>query len=115
MAGLAVPPADPLTILFDSAQSGSQVRISLGEWSEVRVRAPSDAATFGSEAGRLRILANRDSTATFEIEIPREAPRVEIRAAGRQIFLKEGTRVTGRGIGDRREVYLLPLAPPPSQ
>ena len=76
--------------------------------------APSGAAMFGSEAGRLRV-ANHDSTATFEVEIPRDARRVEIRVAGRQIFLKEGARVTAEGSSDRHEVYLLPLSPPPSQ
>lgn len=114
MAGLAVPPGDGLTILFESPQPRSQVRISLGEGAEVRVRGPSGAATFDSEADRLRVF-NRDSVATFEIEIPRDARRVEVRVAGRRIFLKDGARVVAEGPGDHREVYLLPLAPPPSQ
>ena len=114
MAGLAVPAGEGLTILFESPQPRSSVRISLGEWGEVRVRGPSGAATFGSEADSLRVV-NRDSTATFEIEIPREARRVEIRVADRRIFLKDGSRITVPGSGDGREVYLLPLVPPSSQ
>lgn len=114
MAGLAVPPGDGLTILFESAQPRSQVRISLGEGAEVRVRGPSGAATFDSEADRLRVF-NRDSVATFEIEIPRDARRVEVRVGSERIFLKDGPRITVPASGNGREVYLLPLVPPPSQ
>jgi anti-sigma factor RsiW len=114
VAGLAVPAGYALTILFESAQPRSRVRISLGERAEVQVRAPAGAARFSSEAGRLRI-ANHDSIATFEIEIPRGAPRVEIQVAGRRIFLKDGPRIVAEGSADRREIYLLPLTPPPSR
>jgi hypothetical protein len=111
MAGLAIAPGDTLTILFKSAQPQARARVSLGEGAEVRVRAPSGAATFGSDAERL-VIDNRDSIATFEIEIPRDAPRVEIRVAGTRIFLKDGSRVMAQGAGDGREPYLLPLSPP---
>ncbi len=110
MAGLAVPPGEGLVILFERAAPLSTAHVSLGEEAEVRVRGPSGGATFGSEADTLRI-GNRDSTATFEIEIPRAARKVEIRVAGTRIFLKDGTRIVAPGAGEDEEVYLLPLAP----
>jgi hypothetical protein len=92
MAGLAVPAGDRLFILFGRSQPRSRVRVSIGDWTEVRVRGPSGGATFGSEADTLRV-DNRDSTGTFEVEIPRQAPRVEIRVMDRRIFLKDGARI----------------------
>ena len=111
MAGLAVPPGDHLVIVFERPYPRSSARVSLGEWNEVRVRGPSGGATFGSEADTLRI-GNRDSTATFEVEIPLEARHVEIRVAGARIFAKEGDRVVAPGADDGDAVYLLPLAAP---
>ena len=110
MAGLAVPPGKGLVILFEQAQPQSKVHVSLGDWTEVRVRGPSGGATFGSEADTLRI-GNRDSTATFEVEIPRDARMVEIRVAGTRIFAKEGARIVAPGADEVAEVYLLPLTP----
>jgi hypothetical protein len=111
MAGLAVPPGDHLVIIFERTYPRSNARVSLGEWNEVRVRGPSGGATFGSEADTLRI-GNRDSTATFEVEIPSEARHVEIRVAGARIFAKEGHRIVAPGADDGDEVYLLPLTAP---
>jgi hypothetical protein len=110
MAGLAVPPGEGLVILFEQVQPQSKVHVSVGDWAEVRVRGPSGRATFGSEADTLRI-GNRDSTATFEIEIPRDARKVEIRVAGTRIFAKEGPRIVAPGAGEAAKAYLLPLAP----
>jgi hypothetical protein len=111
MAGIAVPPGERLVILFERSHPESRARISLGDWAEVRVRGPSGGATFGSEADTLRV-GNRDSTATFEIEIPRGARKVEIRVAGARIFAKDGPRVTATGAGESAAVYLLPLSAP---
>jgi hypothetical protein len=110
MAGLAVPPGERLVILFERAHPQSQARVSIGDWTEVRVRGPSGGATFGSEADTLRV-GNRDSTATFEIEIPRDARKVEIRVAGTRIFAKDGPRIVAQGAGGTEKVYLLSLAP----
>jgi hypothetical protein len=111
LAGIAVPPGERLVILFERSHPEARARITLGDWAEVRVRGPSGGATFGSEADTLRV-GNRDSTATFEIEIPRGARMVEIRVAGARIFTKDGPRVTASGGGESAEVYLLPLSAP---
>jgi hypothetical protein len=57
------------------------------------------------------VIDNSGSPATFEVEIPRGAARVEIAVAGKRIFLKEGPRLTAEGSGEAG--YLLPLVPSP--
>ena len=111
MAGLAVSPGDHLVIIFERAHPRSNARVSLGEWNEVRVRGPSGGATFASEADTLRI-GNRDSTATFEVEIPFEARYVEIRVANARIFTKERHRIVAPEADEGDKVYLLPLTAP---
>lgn len=110
LAGIAIEPGSSLTILFTTVQPEGQVRVSLAAGDAVRVRAPTGAARFTSNAGRL-VIDNSGSPATFEVEIPRGAARVEIAVAGDRIFLKEGARVTAEGGGEAG--YLLPLVPSP--
>ena len=111
MAGIAVPPGQRLIILFERAHPQSRAHITIGDWTDVRVRGPSGGATFGSEADTLRI-GNRDSTGTFEIEIPYDARQVEIRVAGRRIFAKDSGRIVAPGAGEGKGVYVLPLSAP---
>ena len=84
--------------------------MSLTDGDEVTVRAPIGAASFLSAADRL-VITNSGSGATFQIQIPRTAPRVEIRVAGRRIFLKDGARVLTEGSAESGNRYLLPLSP----
>jgi len=111
VAGIAVAPGDELLILFLSPQVEGQVDVALTDDAEVGVRAPIGAATFTSDVERL-VIDNRGSSASFEVRIPRAAPRVEIRVVGRRIFLKEGARVMA-GESQARGLYLLPLTPSP--
>ncbi len=113
LAGVALEPGRSLLILFKSEQSAGGARISLTDDAEVLVRAPTGAASFTSDAGRL-VIENRASTAIFEIRIPREAPRVEIRVNGVRVYLKEGARVTPGNSPDSPDVYLLRLSLPRS-
>lgn len=108
-AGIAVVPGDDLLIVFPSPRAGARARVSLTADSEVMVRAPVGAATFTSEPARL-VIETR-APATFEIGIPRDAPRVEIRLGERRLFLKRGPRVTADVAGPAGGPYLLPLAP----
>lgn len=101
-AGIAVAPGPALVILFTSRQAEGQAEVSLTDGAEVVVRAPGGTATFTAEVERL-VIDNPSSTATFEILIPRTAPRVEILVTGVRVFLKEGPRVTGP--------FRLPLTP----
>ncbi len=112
VAGIAVAPGDALVILFTSRQADGQVRVSLTDGAEVVVRAPLGAATFSSDADRL-VIDNQGPSATFEIEIPHTAPRIEIRVDGDRIFLKAGHRVTtgAGGLVDALGPHVLSLTP----
>ena len=114
VAGIAVDPGRDLVILFTSARSDGVVRVSLTGGRQVVVRAPIGAATWTSDEARL-VVDNRGDgggvAATFEIEIPRAAPRVEIRVAGVRAFLKEGARIASAGGPDPAGVHVLSLAP----
>lgn len=110
VAGIAAVPGPRFVIAFESPESGGQARVSLTDGNHVTVRAPTGAATFASAANRL-VIANAGTGATFEIEIPRTAPRVEIRVAGARIFLKNGSRVTSDRPATVEGGYLIPLSP----
>lgn len=110
VAGIAVAPGRELVILFTSPRAGGDVQVSLTDSAEVVVRAPIGSATYTSDAERL-VIDNQGSVATFEIQIPRAAPRVEIQVNGDRIFLKEGRRITTDQSTDAKGRYVLPLTP----
>lgn len=111
VAGIAVSPGPKLVILFTSVKTGSVVHVSLTDSEDVVVRAPVGAASFTSNDDRLVIENNRPE-ATFEIEIPRAAARVEIRADGHRVYLKDGPRVTATTGAETGGGYSIPLARP---
>jgi len=110
VAGFAAVPGPRFVIAFESPESGGHARVSLTDGKHVTVRAPNGAARFTSAANRMGI-ANAGTGATFEIEIPRTARRVEIRVAGASIFLKDGSRVTSDRPATTEGDYLIPLSP----
>jgi hypothetical protein len=110
VAGMVAVPGPRFVIAFESPESGGHARVSLTDGKHVTVRAPTGAASFTSAANRLGI-ANAGTGATFEIEIPRTARRVEIRVAGARIFLKDGSRVTSDRPATVEGDYLIPLSP----
>ncbi len=107
-AGIAVVPGERLVIFFEKAQLDGQARISLTAGAEVVVRAPAGSATFTSQASRL-VIGNHGPAATFDIEIPRTATRVEVLVEGGRIFLKDGHNITIDDSIGGTEPYLLPL------
>jgi hypothetical protein len=111
--GIAAVPGRNYVIAFRSPEPGGQARVSLTDGAEVTVRAPSGAARFTSAADRL-LIDNQGSGATFEIQIPRSAQRVEIRIAGKRIFLKQGERVAAPHSADLEGKYVIGLSPPES-
>jgi hypothetical protein len=111
MAGIAAVPGREFVIAFESTEPGGQARVSLTDGVEVSVRAPIGAARFTSAANRL-VIANAGLGATFEIQIPRDAPRVEIRVAGERLWLKAGSQIVTQGISEVESSYLLPLSQP---
>ena len=93
VAGIAIAPGSRLLIVFGSVQAGSAANVSLTDGPDVVVRAPVGAAAFTSNDDRL-VIENNGSPATFEIQIPRTAMRVEIRVDGKRVYLKDGARVS---------------------
>jgi hypothetical protein len=93
LAGIAMPPGARLVLQFASRQKAGTAVVTLAaKASEVTVRAPAGAATFVAGPDSL-LIDNRGSGADYAIEIPPDAPRVEIRLAGTRIFLKDGSTV----------------------
>jgi len=109
-AGIAVVPGPQLLIVFTSRQAAGWVRIAWTDGAEVIVRAPPGAATFTSDVHRLVIDNHPGAAATFSIEIPRQAPRVEIEVEGARVFLKEGPRVIAPPLDPASGAYRVPLA-----
>jgi hypothetical protein len=107
-AGIAAPPGSDFTIAFTSPEPGGSARVSLTDGEEVVVRAPRASASFTSTAKGL-VIANTGTAATFEIEIPRSAPRVEIRVGDRRILLKLGGRVVADAKQETGGHYTLAL------
>jgi hypothetical protein len=110
-AGIAATPGRSFVIAFESPEAGGQARVSLTDGEEVTVRAPLGSAKFTSAADRL-VIDNQGTGATYEIEIPRAAPRVEIRVAGTRIFLKDSSRVATDRARETDSHYLIPLRSP---
>jgi anti-sigma factor RsiW len=107
VSGVAVPPGDRLMILVEPGAKGAELRIELTDGPDAQVHGPVGAAAYTSSAGYL-LVRGLDSTAVFQVLIPRSAPLVEIRSQDERVFLKDGPRITTNGslMGDR---YVLAL------
>lgn len=108
LAGIAITPGARLAIVFAATQREGTANVRLTEGPDVMVRVPTGSATFTSEASRL-IIDNRGSSASFQIEIPRTAPQVEILLGGTRLFLKMGSRITVDASPGAADSYSLPL------
>jgi hypothetical protein len=113
-AGIAVEPGRELVIVFSPVAPGALARVTLSDGAEVVVRSRAGAATFTSDAGRL-LVAGTGAPDTVAIEIPRDARRVEVRAGGARLFLKDGARIDSRAVRLANGMYEIRLARPPSQ
>lgn len=113
IAGVAVTPGAELVIDFAAPQTKGRVEVRLTDAQDVVVRTVTGGATFTSDPGRL-LIQNQGATADFEIEIPRTAPRVEIRVGDARILLKTGSRVTTDASGVGGDTLRLRIALPRS-
>jgi hypothetical protein len=112
-SGIAVVPGERFAIRFAAGQSAGIARVSLTSEPNIAVRASNAAVTFTTEADRLTI-DNSGSMADYEIELPHDAPWVEILVGERRLFLKDGQRIVTAAATDARGRYLLSLSPPGS-
>jgi hypothetical protein len=111
IAGIAVKPGDRFTIAFAEPQARGVATVWLVEGSDVVVRARNGSATFTSGAAGLTV-NNRGSLADYEIELPRAAPHIEIRAGSRRLLLKDGSRIVAGAPADSLGRYRLDLLSP---
>jgi anti-sigma factor RsiW len=90
-SGIAVAPGNHFVIVFSGAVPAGSASLSLTQGEELLVRSL-DGATFHSDVDRL-LVESKTPGATFEVEIPRSAPSVEIRVGGRVVFRKDSSRI----------------------
>ncbi len=109
VAGVSISPGSSSFVLFTANQSTGELRISLADVQDIEVRAPSGAASFAVGAGRITI-ENAKASSSYEIRIPRGAPRVEIQVAGVRVWLKEGDRIVSERSPGTDAVIRIPLA-----
>lgn len=97
-SGIAVLPGASLVIEFTAAANGA-AHLRFTDSAYVKVLAPVGAATYTATSDRI-LVDNRAGTDTFDIEIPRSAPRIEVRVAGARTYLTSG------GGGGAREIWM---------
>jgi hypothetical protein len=107
-SGIAVSSGQRLAIAFEHEQSAGMVTLRVTDGPDVVVRAVHGSAAFRTDVARLTI-ANEGSTADYEIEVPRNAPWVEVLVSGRRVLLKHDTLVDSPIARRDRGAYVLPL------
>jgi hypothetical protein len=93
--------------VFAAPQQRGRLSVVLVEEREVVIRASGGAPAFDSGLDRLMI-DNRGSTADFEVQIPRSAPRVELRIGERVVLSSQMGRITTAGAPGPDGVYGIP-------
>jgi hypothetical protein len=108
-AGIAVDPGRDLIIAFTPPPVEGEARVVWSPGRSVVVRTLAGSATFSSDPNRLEV--HSQGVAAFAIEVPLDAPRVEIQVGGRRVFLKEGSRVTTGPAVETAGGFLLRFGP----
>jgi hypothetical protein len=86
--GIAVTPGLDFVVHFTRPQPTAQIDVVLTEGAEVEVHAVTGTAGFRAGTDTL-IVDNWDSRATFDVRIPRAAPRVQVVVGDRRIWPRE--------------------------
>lgn len=105
--GVEVEPGSSLVIDFVRRQSQGDAMVALTDSALVTVRTQNGTAIFTSDADRL--LIDNTGAASYQIHLPRRAPRIEIRLGGQRIFLKQGDSITATRPADTTGTFALPL------
>ena len=111
-AGIAVPPGERLVVAFDSNQAEGEAMVMLRPGAgEVTIRGPGGAASFATGPDHVTVM-NFGSRASYTVEIPADAPSIEIRVAGVRKLLKTGPRIAlAAGADSATAGYRIPLGP----
>lgn len=109
-SGVAVVPEGDFVVQFETFRPEGRATLLLTEGREVEVSSLGGAPIFTSEADR--VVVGAGPPAVFEIRVPRDVPRVEVRVGERRVFLKEGSSVSTDAAPDAAGRYLLRLDDP---
>ncbi|HET7240956.1 MAG TPA: zf-HC2 domain-containing protein, partial [Gemmatimonadales bacterium] len=109
-SGIAVSPGERMTVILPSPPGGVLAYVSLADSADLAVRVVSGRASFSSGIDRLAVETS-DSSAVFRILVPRGASRVEIRAGGSRLFLKQGPHIATTAEQSAEGVYALRIPP----
>lgn len=109
LAGVSVAPGATSTIMFSAKQNIGELRISLADIDEIGVRAPTGSAKYATGAGRV-LVDNSGAAASYDIAIPRQAPRVQIEVAGVRVWFKDGQRLVSNYAAGADGVVRIPLS-----
>lgn len=109
LSGVSIAPGASALVAFSAVQSMGEARIALADAGDIEVRAPAGAVTFAAGASRL-VIENAGSRVSYEILIPRSAPRVEIRVAGVSVWRKDGVRIESDYSAGPDGLVRIPLA-----
>lgn len=112
-SGISMAPGAGVVVELLAAGSPPEVVVVLSDARELTVRARGGPAAFRSDPGRLRAVA-RGPEVAFDVEIPRDAPAVELIRDGTTIFVKRGDaiRTTATPDASGRYRYGVPDPPP---
>ncbi len=109
--GIAVDPGQHFTVRFAATQDSGVLVVGLTGGHELQVQARRGLAPLTSGAEQLTI-ENRGTSADWEIDVPIDAPWVEITIGDRRVFLKEGQRANADAPFDAGGRYVIPLREP---
>jgi hypothetical protein len=104
-AGIAFVPGPLVEIAFDAPQPAGSLHVSLADTTELVID-PTASVTYRVHPGGL-IVHNRGSDASYDIVVPRDAPHVRILVAGRVLFEKVGSGISGTPLAGTAGRYVI--------
>ena len=106
--GVAFVPGPEVEVVFRRAQSGGEIRLSLGESSTVRITGTDPAAAYSLDPARVTV-DNQSSDGIYEIVVPRTLRHAQVRVDGRVVFERTDETVLTESSPDGQGWYRLPF------
>lgn len=92
LAGVTVAPGSALVVRFLSSQEAGELHIALSDGGSVEVQGRASVATFAASAGSV-VVDNHGARDSYDIHVPRNAPRVDVFIADEMVWSKRGERI----------------------
>lgn len=106
-AGIAFVPGSSADITFDEPQAAGTLHVSLADTPDLAID-PTAAVTYRVHPGGV-IVHNRGSAASYDIVVPRRAPRVRILVGGRVLFEKVGSAISAAVPAEKTGRYVIKM------